>query len=55
MQALHDRRHIVLGNREDDGDRLQLVDEHDAVRVARRDIVALIDLAQSDSAGDRRE
>ncbi len=43
--------HVVLGNREDDGDGLQLIDHHDAVRIARRDIIALIDLAQSDAAG----
>ena len=51
---LHHARHVVLGNREDDGDRLQLRDHDEAVGVGRVHDVARIDLAQSDAAADRR-
>ncbi len=54
-QPFGDRRNVVLGDREDHRDRLQLVDDDDAVRVAGRHVVALIDLAQPHPPGDRRD
>ena len=45
---------IVLGHREQDADRLQLRDDDDAVGVAGRHIVALVDLTQADAAIERR-
>ena len=55
LQPLRDRLQIVLGHREQHADRLQLRDDDDAVGVARRDVVALVDLAQSDAAVERRQ
>ena len=51
---LQDPGDIVLRKGEDDRDRLDLREEDDAVRIARRHVVALVDLPQADPAGDRR-
>ncbi len=55
VQPPHQRRHVVFGNRKDHRDRLHLVDDDDPVRITRRDVVALVDLAQSHAAGHRRD
>ena len=54
LQLPHHGRYIVFGNGKNDRDRLKLVDEDDAVGVARRDVIALVYLPQPDSARDRR-
>src|SRR5438876_140565 len=46
---------VVLWQGENYRDRLDLSDDHDAVRVARLHVVARIDLPQSDPAGNRRD
>jgi len=53
-EALKHLLDVVLGNRIDHGDRLELGDHDEAVRVRSVDDVSRIDLPQSDAAGDRR-
>src|SRR6185437_250837 len=53
VQTLHDFCHVVFRDRENCRNRLQLGNDHEAVGIARSDIVPLIDLAQTDPAGDR--
>ena len=52
-QLLQHGRQIVLGNREQRGDRLHLRDHHEPVLVAGVDDVPRIDEAQADAATDR--
>src|SRR2546425_2276270 len=51
---LHQARQAVLRDGEDDRDRLQLRDDHEAVRVARAHDVARVDQAQAQAPGNRR-
>ena len=51
---LHDLGEVILGNREDHSDGLQLGDDGQAIGVGRMDHVARIHQAQADSAGDWR-
>src|SRR5439155_23248643 len=48
-------RQLVLRQGEDDRDRLQLGYDDDAVRITRLDVIAGVNLAQPDAAGDRRD
>ena len=55
IELRHDLRQIVLGQREDHGDRLQLRDHGDAGRARRLHVISRIDQPQPDAAGDRRD
>ena len=55
MDALCHGRQLVLRQREDCRDRLQLGDDNDTVSIARLHVIAGIHLAQPDPAADRRD
>ena len=55
LQALRDGLQIVLGHGEQHADRLDLRDHDEAVGIARRDVVALVDQTQPDAAVERRD
>src|SRR6202044_3871831 len=54
-QLPRERGDVILGDRKDDADRLHLIDHDDAVRIAGRHIVTLVDLAKPHAAVDGRD
>ena len=54
LQFFHNRRYVVFRDREQDRDRLQLRDHHQAAGVAGAHDVAGIDLTQAEAPTDRR-